>query len=91
MIAEPLPDLSPRTPSPPPKSILLLPPVSLPLPLEPHTASSYTPLSQILRQCGVGTVTMRSVIILGALALGAWHLYTTLNSDLFDEVIVETL
>ncbi|KAK1921550.1 hypothetical protein DB88DRAFT_512825 [Papiliotrema laurentii] len=86
VLTEPIPDLPPRTPSPPPKSILLLPPASLPIPSEktisPHGTFSLSPRFASMisgrSQGNVGT-TLRSVLLLGALCLGAWHLYTSLD------------
>lgn len=75
-----------RAPSPPPKSILLLPPTSLSLPIEP--VGPYRPYSPrfaaILSGNGrsgtcLGTTTIRSMVLLLMLAVGGWHLWSTMQ------------
>lgn len=73
-----------RTPSPPPKSILLLPPTSLPLPIDPtHPTGRYSQsFAAVLRGDGrggsrVGAVMVRSTVLLLLLAGVGWHLWST--------------
>jgi len=66
VLTEPTPDTPPRTPSPPPKQILLLPPTSLPI---PH------PNMQVRRNSLITLTSIRAIVLLLLLAIGAWHLW----------------
>ena len=87
-LAEPHGELIPpsRIPSPSPKSILLLPPTSLPIPI--GVGRPYSPGFAALihgsgkgRGCwtsGCGLVTVRSVVLIVVLVVGGWHLWSTM-------------